>query len=1281
MLKKLNFFFFLLLFVCSFSFGQNTYEITVDWGGEKTVDINGSSFSYPSINNQDYAGRRLTFAWYQSLKDNQIADLEVLEFQTAPLTSADEFYLSNEKIDVLATLDVDLKVSKRGRKRWIGLSLFPYVKEEGVVKKVTSVTIEKKNVRQENYFVQKDFVANSVLKSGSGEWYKISVSKDGIYKIDYSFLEECGFNVSNLNPNWINIFGNGDGRLPELNSEPRTDDLAKNSIEVFDGNDGSFDQGDYLIFYGWGPHRWRQTGSRFDNDRNPYSDESFYFININSNDSPKRVENLPLEDGAVTHSLDQYDYRTVKEDDLYSLVGGGQRWYGDLFDTQLSKTYGFTIPNLVTADTILFHVAIASNSSSTVGTKQKFTLGTTNVGEWTLPSSSAGNYGRSVRSFTGLSSSASVSLRVDITRNSPSTLTYLDRILINARAGLSLVGNELSFRDLASVGGGNVAEFTVSQLNSNSFVWDVTNRHAPRKVSNPIIGSQLVFKAHTDSLREFVASSGTGFNIPSKVGRVEYQNLHGLANADYLIVTPSVFMGQAERLANLHRSTGMTVHVVTQGQVFNEFSSGMKDPVAIRSFAKMFYDRAAGNPSLEPKYLLLFGDGTYDPKDRVENNNNYIITYQALNSENHIEALVSDDFFGLLDDNESFTQTNMMDIGVGRLLISDNTIAKQQVDKIEHYMKNGSEIFSSSNNSTCISEENNKTFGDWRNLYVQIADDEENGYFINNDVEVQYDSTELYYPEMNCRKIYLDAYDQISSAGGQRYPDVNAAINESVENGAILINYVGHGGEVGVAEERVITVPQIQGWENVNSLPLIVSATCEFTKYDDPDRVSAGEWASLNPTGGGIALMTTTRSVYFSVNTSTGRSFFSNVFKRDANNLPRPFGTIIMDTKNGASGSNNKRSFTLIGDPALRIALPTYRIKVDSINGVPMALFTDTIKALSKVTVVGHVEDRNGAQLTGFNGLISPTIFDKASQYVTLGNDASSPQIPFELMDKRLFKGVATVSNGMYEYSFVVPKDIQYAYGNGKISSYAASENLDAAGEEQNLIIGGIDPNGVLDNVDPELELFMNDDDFVNGGITNENPMLLAKLFDENGINAVGNGVGHDLIGILDGNTGSPIILNNYYTANVDTYKSGEIRYAFTGLSIGKHTLTVKIWDVSNNSTEKTIEFEVRQNEDIELAHVLNYPNPFTTRTEFFFEHNQVCSQLEAQIQIMTISGKVVRTINQTVQTEGFRSHGIAWDGRDEFGDKLARGVYVYYMRVKDELGKVAVKTEKLVIL
>jgi hypothetical protein len=698
--------------------------------------------------------------------------------------------------------------------------------------------------------------------------------------------------------------------------------------------------------------------------------------------------------------------------------------------------------------------------------------------------------------------------------------------------------------------------------------------------------------------------------------------------------------------------------------------------------AKMFFERGMINPVNRIRNLLLFGDGTYDPKNRVANNNYFVPTYQVENSENHIAALVTDDYFGLLSDSDAIAASDMLDIGVGRLLVTDQTTAKQQVDKIEHYLKNGSQLFAGSGASCCCGDgDSNSTFGDWRLNYVQIADDEEGGYFITQDTEPQYNHVKNNHPDMNCDKLYTDAYVQVSTAGGQRYPDVYEAITNRIERGALVVNYVGHGGEVGLAEERIVTIPQIQAFRNIDRLNVFVSATCEFTKYDDPGRVSAGEWMSLNPTGGAIALMTTSRSVYFGVNTITGRRFFETVFTRDANNQPLDFGEIMRLTKNASGSSDNKRSFTLIGDPALRIALPQMRIVTDSINGFSPVIEMDTMRALSKVTIKGHLEDFGGNMLNSFNGVLSPTIFDKPRTVYTLGQDPNSPVLPFELQRNIVYRGKATVSNGQFEFSFVVPKDINLSIDHGKISYYAANSSLDASGSDSRFYIGGIDPNGVQDNEGPEIDLFLNDDRFVSGGITDETPVLIAKLFDENGINTVGNGIGHDLTAVIDGETANPIVLNDYYTADMDTYQSGTIRYTIPKLDKGKHTLTVKVWDVNNNSSEQTIEFVVQEKQDVVLEHVLNYPNPFTTRTEFFFEHNQVCNEMEVQVQVLTVAGRLVKTINQPVLMQGFRSAGIPWDGRDDFGDQLAKGVYVYRIHVKTPDGKTAEKLEKLVLL
>lgn len=1268
----------LLLIVSSagYGFSQNEEVIQIEWGTSKVYTQGDNSITAPVIKGQEFIGRIPNYFWNKKVDANVDFDVTAELVSSTTATKSDLTYLKSNYVEPTG-FDPKVALSNARNQKYVVLNVMPFIQEDGVIKRITAIKLKYSAQKVALKNNVKSFAANSVLRPGSGVWYKISVTADGIHKIDRNFLEECGISTIGLNPNHINIYGNGDGRLPELNGTPRTDDLAKNAIKIVGGDDGSFDAGDYILFYGFGPHRWRETGTGFNQDRNPYSDISCYFINVNANDTPLRIGDMPSSALSATHAVNDYSYRTVHENDNNTLVNGGQRWYGELFDTDLQQTFTFNVPNINSGAPAEFEVSMASSANSSIGTAQTYSInGTTLLSE---PLPAGGDYGRSVKTMAYSNPGASLPLKIAVTRNSPDVLTYLDRILLNSRRFLNFTGDQIGFRDLESVGVGNVAEYTFSGLPNSGFIWEVTNRHEPYLVQGNTVGSNFVFKANADSLREYVASDGVDFRVPGKVGVVAHQNLHSFPRADYLIVSNKNFVAQANRLADLHRANGLTVHVVTAAQIYNEFSSGMLDATAIRSFAKMFYDRSEANPSERPKSLLLFGDGTYDPKNRVPNNNNYMITYQVANSEHHISSLVSDDYFGMLDDNESFLATDLMDIGVGRLLISNNTMAKQQVDKIQHYMHNGSSLYSTTN-TNCGTDGGADTFGDWRTKYVQIADDEE-FQFIGEDCEPQYDSVTKNYPAMNCDKIYLDAFQQISTAGGERYPDVNNAINDRMERGALVVNYVGHGGEVGVAEERVITVPQIQDWKNINNMPLLVSATCEFTKYDDPDRVSAGEWASINPYGAAIALMTTTRSVYYEVNEATGRAFFQNVFERDADFKPRTFGEILMHTKNEAGFSDNKRSFTLIGDPALRIALPEMNIVTDSINGFDPALVNDTLKALSKVTVKGHIEDFYGSILTDFNGELAPSVFDKPKNQVTLQNNAGAPLVNFEIQSNKLYKGKASVTNGYFEFTFIVPKDINYSVDFGKISYYADNGVIDAIGEEQRVYVGGVDPNGINDVTGPEIDIFLNSENFVDGGITDETPVLIVKLFDENGINAVGNGVGHDLTAVIDGETSNPIILNDYYSAGLDNYQTGEVRYNFNELEKGEHTLTVKVWDVNNNSSESVIRFVVQEKEEMSLAHVLNYPNPFTTSTEFFFEHNQVCSQMEAQIQIFTVSGKLVKTINEFVHTEGFRSEGIHWDGRDDFGDQLAKGVYVYRVSVTSPTGEKDEKLEKLVIL
>ena len=1267
-------FFSLFLLSVSFSFCQEFTEY-IEWNNSISLDNGEHSLLAPNFEKIHYDNGAPRYYAKKVLKESGLK-IQSIQYITEDAIKTDEKYLNDLEIKLPKATPVQVKVSYISHKPFMVFSGIPFIREEGQLKRIKSIKVI---VSKEIIALQKDFAAESVLQPGSGEWFKIALQNDGIYKIDYDFLLSMGIDMTNLDPRDVHIFGNGDGKLPELNSIPRTDDLAQNSVKYFGAADNIFNQNDFLLFYGWGPNRWRPNGNlEFNQVKSIYTDYSYYFININSERPSLEIQTAPSIEGSPSETISTYDYRDCYENDLISLIGGGQRWYGELFDIDLEQTFNFSIPNIANSP-VFFKTSIATNATSGVGTQQTYSVNGLTLAASVLPHTSI-DFVRSSQIFSlSNSTSGSIPLKITIQRNSPSVMTYLDRIQLNAKRKLVFYGSQLGFRNLTGNQEG-IGTFELLNFPSTGFIWSLADRHHPKIISGMASGTTYEF---VDSLsyREYVASNGGTFLSAEYVGSVDHQNLHALSQADYLIVTHPNFKTQADRLADLHRNQGLSVHVVTTNQIYNEFSSGGPDAVAIRSFAKMFYDRAQANPETAPKYLLLFGDGTYDPKNRVPDNNNFVLTYQVSGSENHISALVTDDFYGMLDDDEAITGADLLDIGIGRILASTVTQAEQQVDKIEHYMKNGSDLFANAGASCCLEDNSLNTFGDWRQKYVQVADDEESGYFINNDTEPQYLHTKANHNQMNCDKLYLDAYPQQTSAGGQRYPEVVSAISDRIQRGALVFNYVGHGGEVGLAEERIVTIPQINSWNNINALTLFVSATCEFTKYDDPARVSAGEWVSLNPNGGAIALMTTTRSVYFGVNTTTGNKFFENVFDRNPDGTPLAFGDIVMRTKNETGSSDNKRSFTLIGDPALKIALPSLNVITDSINGISPEVAVDTIRALSKVVMKGHIEDHFGNTMTGLNGILTPSIFDKIKLQTTLGQDLYSPEIEYELQRNVIYKGKVSVTNGVFEFSFVVPKDISLNYGNGKISYYGYSEQIDAGGYDTSVVIGGIDPNGISDAVGPEVTLFMNDENFVSGGQTDFEPILLARIFDENGVNTVGNGIGHDITAILDGNSSEPFILNDFYVADLDSYQSGEIRFQFDGLSPGPHSLEFKVWDVNNNSTKRNIEFVVVDNENLVLQNVLNYPNPFSTSTEFMFEHSFACNELEVQIQIFTVSGRLVQTLNDIIPTQGFRVSQIFWDGKDNYGDQLAKGVYIYRVKVKDSSGQTAEKTEKLVIL
>jgi hypothetical protein len=1226
------------------------------------------------------------------LKNNATEIDVTLTNATFSELSYEEKMLIGQRTDIGNEIIVNAKVGYQRKQPYALVSMVPIRKNTttGQYEKLLSFDLNVVVTKTGNPTagVFKSFAANSVLQDGSGDWYRIAVAEDGVHKIDYTFLNAIGVDMTNLDIGAINIYGNGGGMLPENNSIFRYDDLQKNAIYIDDDNsDNKFGSADYILFYGKGPHVWElaSTGTKFEHQKNYYADSAYYFININTASlNPKRITTQALSGSTVTHTVTTFNDFAYQEEDDLNLLKSGREWYGEEFDILTNYTFGFTFPNLDPAASVNVKASFVARSSTGSGSTRFVVTSGSNSDVDTI-TNVTGIYeyarGGGVEFLTN-GSGSSILVDVDYDKmSSPSAIGWLNEIEVNATRNLTMSGNQMAFRDLQSIGVGNVGDFTLTGASSVREIWEITDPLNPTKL-NVTTGSSINFAINTDSLREFIAFTNSSYKTPVSYGKIANQDLHALSFADMFIVAHPSFVNQANQLADFHREEGLTVHVVKPQQIYNEFSSGAQDITAIKTFMKMFYDRAGADTTLLPRYLLLFGDGSYDNKDRLAGNTRFIPTYQSGNSIISTASFTADDFFGLLSDNDGMGNQDLLDIGVGRIPSKSTQEAQDVVNKIIHYGRNGA----ATTGGHCAVGDANSTFGDWRNVVCLVADDEDNNAYFNGAEEFS-DTIVKYNPEINIEKIYLDAYKQETTPGGERYPDVNEALKQRVDQGALVVNYVGHGGEVGWSHERTLDLSTIQNWENFNTLPLFMTATCEFSRFDDPARTSAGEFVLLNPNGGGMGLLTTTRLVYSGPNERLNKYFYQVAFT-EPNNEPQRLGDIMRLTKNleavPPTNDANFRNFTLLGDPALKLAIPKHNIVTTMVNNSPVTGPIDTLKALSRVTITGHVEDYSGQKLTNFNGLVYPTVYDKELQLTTLANDpGSNGSFPanFNLRKNVIYKGKASVVNGDFTFSFVVPKDISFQFGPGRLSYYAENGTEDAHGYNEDIIIGGSDTSATADNQGPSIELYMNDDNFVVGGITDESPDLFSIVFDDNGVNTVGNGIGHDITAILDENTDNAIILNDFYESDVDTYQSGTIRYSFADLEEGPHTLSLKVWDVYNNSSEAITEFVVANSEELALDHVLNYPNPFTTKTTFFFEHNQVCSSLDVQVQVFTVSGKLVKSINTIANTEGFRIDGIDWDGRDEYGDKIGRGVYVYRVKVSTNEGEVEEKFEKLVIL
>ena len=1263
-----------------FSLAQIKGDIAIEWLDKNEMPIGNFQINIPQFIGSGYyydpANKSLSYII--SLPGSVPFDENSIQITNLVYESVSSSQLGDLAIgNIPKIVKTTLKTTEsRGIKQSF-LLLSPFVKDALGFKRIKSFSYSIENSNSSKFSQTNKIsgvISNSVL--ATGDWYQFYVEKSGIYKISKSFLQQLGLDVSSVDPKKIKLFGNGGRMLPLANNINYPSDLTENAIEIIGESDGVFNNEDYILFYAEGVDAWNIESQT---NNNLYDSKSYYYLTVQGNDG-KRIPNMNQPTGSSTLNLNNFDDNQYHELDLVNIARLGRQWYGESFGVNQEQEFSFSFPNIDSSSPI--KLAVTTASAAFTSTTFKVAANGQDMGTISFPSL-VPNSGTefNVGSLLGNPSfPASESIKIKLTYDNngvPGSNGYLEKIILSAKSKLQGYGKQFQFKyDLSSSSLG-IVSYTISNASGISQIWDVTDIYNVTKVENLNLTS-FSFKASLGELRKYIALDPTDYYTPLRASKTKIvnQNLKGtlfkdsqgqFKDIDYVIVTPAFLSSQAEKLANFHRSySNLNVKVISLESIYQEFSSGKQDIAAIRNCIKYIYENASA-PEKRIKYVNLFGDASYDYKNRIINNTNIVPIYHALNSNTIGEAsFASDDFFGLMDLNEGniISSFGGIDIAVGRMLVNDTKQADEMVNKVIEY-------------------HDIKSYGSWRNNITIISDDSDKA----SDTTLQNRQNNLadiitsQKPFININKILMDSYVQEASAGGSRYPKARTDFFSAFEKGALVFNYLGHGGEDGLSGERIWEKSDGQNLSNQYKYPLFITITCDFSRFDNPSRPTAGEYTYWNPKGGAISMITTIREIGQFSAENFNDVLAKNLFSYGSNQYYSIAESLRISKNSNPNSSTNVVFY--IGDPALMLAIPKPKIRLTKVNDIPVSQPIEDFKSLAKMKLTGEITDENNILLTNYNGELFTTIFDKIISRTTLNNDGYSPAMNFNTLGETIFRGNASITNGQFEFSFVVPRDIRIPLGNGKISFYA-EKNLqleNETGYDTSIKVGGINENAVVDNISPRLKLYMNDETFVSGGTTNESPFLLANLEDESGINTA-SGIGHDIVAILDGDVNNPYILNDYYQTKLDDFTKGSLRFPFRNLAVGLHTITVKAWDVYNNPITAEIQFIVVGNETITLTHVLNYPNPFVNYTEFWFSHNRPYEPLEVQVQVITITGKVVWTRNQIITTDGFLSKEITWDGKDDFGNKIGKGVYVYKLTVKSNLtNSKTEKFEKLVIL
>lgn len=1137
-----------------------------------------------------------------------------------------------------------------------------------------------------------------------GKSLKISVELSGVYKVSYEDLLRNGILAQAVESSKIALYGREAGMLPGINYTSYKWGLQIMPIYMHDGGDGIFGPSDYFLFYGQSPIVLEMDNNGLlTHQNNSYSNKSYYFVGANHKGENKRIEKRPSQITSNSKAtLSSFPDFVVYEKDLENIAISGQAFYGEGFSTSgdalnfnlsLLDISPDALPNQSHNTAVRIHTAALTQTGTA-----SFSISGSIKGSISLSATANVNaqLGRnlSMGKFTDYVNHNSTNFQVGLSYNKTSGALkgYLDFIAINYSRSLKLNRGSLLFRYPNAK---EVYTFSLSGTNSSTMVWDVSNPYDVYIQESEISGSTASFKSGGDSINHtWIAFDGTVLGSPSIVGVVEAVDLLSYEGVDYVAVSPNDFKLYADSIALLHAERdGYSVYSVVDSLIYDEFAAGIPDPSAIRLFMKTLYNNALNGEGVMPKYLLLFGKASFDSKNRL-GRSNFIPTFEVSHAQND-ENIATDDGFAYMGDDEglhseygsaSYKREGLMDIAVGRLPVSSLDQARDMYAKIERYTS-PYKITLDKNLGGATDAMSN--FGEWRNeISFSTDDDFEYLYERNINYTKLINNTN---PNINIQKIYADSYKKAANAVNAEYPQANADLKNRMNKGALFVGYMGHSSWEAWGDEKYLTLDDVYNWKPILSHPIMVSSSCSYLLFDQIDKTSAGEVTVLLPNSGAISMFAASRSATVGTIEYAQRDFLLTILNKkstlDSNRV-----ATIGDASLYAKDNNRNRSgiamFVLMGDPGLRPALPKYEVKTLEINSkdVASADVPDTIKAYSTVTIKGEIS--NGSErVENFNGHLQIKIFDKPSFKKTLGNSQSrggyNDIVEYQVQKNLIYKGSTEVKNGEFSFVFIVPKDISYNFGNGKLSYYAYSDSCgDASGSFTDIIVGGFNSNIEVDTVAPVVELFINKDNFIAGSYSGAEPILYAKISDKYGLNTTGVGIGHDISLIVDGDNKNPIILTDFFNYDPNSYTSGYLNYPLS-LSEGYHHLEVKAWNIFNVSGTGEIDFGVDSSDKFKITSFRAAPNPVSKDgiLSFGFVHNGVGEIEKYTILIYDQMGKKIASIEgEEFSSFGYSVGPLKWEISKSERAAVQRGIYLARLVAYNKNGDKDTATCKFVV-